>query len=1120
MRRRGSTLQLAPLLLALVFASPASASEVQAPIWTVTAVSAPTNFTPGEESGDDVYKVLVENTGGAESDGTPVTITDTLPEGLTLDPTHAKGYELTGHTEDRVNGVPLRCVGLTCTFSGRVIPEETLLVTIPVDVSATAVPSCEVPTTAVSCVTNVVRVSGGGAPDATIETPTVISREQAPFGIAAGSATTSLSSSQAGAHTDLTSTAGFNTIDRVGKLAGAPKEIVYDLSPGFAGDLIDTPACPIGVFGRNQCPIGAQIGVQTITVSSGGREEALSSAVYNLIPDPGDVAKLGFHFFGGDIGIQGDVTVRPPDNAAGAYGLQTRFQNIDQGIVELDSESLTVWGVPTATIHDPWRSNASTGGSSTGFEFGASSTNPLVPYLSNPTSCTGEPVRATLSASSWQEPQAQPATTQMEFGPFVGCDRLGLPATFTAVPTTQEAYAPTGLDAELGVHQTYGNAEGLASSHLNRAVVTLPEGMTVNPSAGAGLGSCDEAQYGEEGVREFSPEERAQGHGCPNESKLGSVRIVAPAISEEALGSVYLAEPAPRGEAGKNPFGSLLALYVLARIPNRGVVVKSAGKVEANPVTGRLTTVFENLPQLPFTTFTLSFRQGETSPLVSPPACGSFTATAELTPWSNLGEVVNVDSPPFEIVHGFGGGACPAAGVPPFAPRVPAGMQGAHAGAYSPFYIRIIRDDGEQEITGFASQLPPGLTANLTGVPFCSEADIALARTKTGAREEAEPSCPAASEIGHTLVGAGVGQVLAYAPGKIYMAGPMPPQGPNQPGAPFSVVAITSAHVGPFDLGTVVVHLPLEINPITAAVRIPAGQADQIPHIIDGIVIHVRDIRVYIDRPNFTLNPTSCKLMGFSATVIGSGQSFNDPEDEDPVTVGDPFQVTDCATLKFEPKFSVSTSGHTSRSQGASLTAKLSYPNTPQGTQANIAQVKVDLPKQLPSRLTTLQKACPAKTFEANPAGCPAASIVGHGKAITPLIPVPLEGPAYFVSYGGAKFPELVIVLQGYGVTLDLHGETFISKAGITSSTFHTIPDQPVGSFELTLPQGKNSALAANGDLCKSVLKMPTAFVAQNGAEIHESTPIRVIGCPPTRAKHKAKKKAKAKGKQRKGKKK
>ncbi len=260
-----------------------------------------------------------------------------------------------------------------------------------------------------------------------------------------------------------------------------------------------------------------------------------------------------------------------------------------------------------------------------------------------------------------------------------------------------------------------------------------------------------------------------------------------------------------------------------------------------------------------------------------------------------------------------------------------------------------------------------------------------------------------------------------------------------------------------------------------------------------------------VDRPGFTFNPTNCNPKTITGTIYSTEGASS------PVSV--PYQVTNCAILKFAPKFAVSTSGMTSRANGASLHVNLSYPNAPQDTQANIARVKVELPKQLPSRLTTLQKACSSAQFEANPAGCPVASIVGHAKAITPLVPVPLEGPAYFVSHGGEAFPSLVLVLQGYGVTIDLVGTTFIDKAGITSSTFKTVPDAPVGSFELTLPQGQFSALAANGNLCKDKLSMPTEFVAQNGAEIHETTKIEVTGCGKAKHAKKGKKSSKHKRK-------
>ena len=656
--------------------------------------------------------------------------------------------------------------------------------------------------------------------------------------------------------------------------------------------------------------------------------------------------------------------------------------------------------------------------------------------------------------------------------------------------------------------QTWENPSGIATSNVKDTTLALPVGYTANPSLASGLGTCTPQQFASE-TSSSSP-----GAGCPAESKIGVVNVETPVLSEKLMGNIYIATPFD------NKFDSLLGLYIVVKDPARGIIVKLQGHIEPNETTGQLVTTFDENPQVPFSKFTLELDQDQTSPLVSPPACGSYTAQGELTPWSEPLSPQLVDSQPFAIENGIGGGPCPAGGVPPFHPGLVAGTVNNSAGAYSPMEIHITRNDGEQEITGFATQLPLGLTANLTGVPFCPEVDIALARTKSRRTGGSSPSCPAASEIGRTLVGAGVGNVLAYTPGKVYLAGPFE-------GAPFSIAAITSAKVGPFDLGTVVVHLPLLINPLTAAVSIPSGAANQIPHIIDGIIIHVRDIRVYVERPGFMINPTNCDPQTFSATVIGGGADPTNPADNTPATTNDSFQLANCQNLQFKPKFTVSTSGKTSKAQGASLTAKLTYPTAAQGTQADIKEVKVDLPKQLPSRLTTLQKACTAAQFNTNPAGCPTASNIGYAKAITPILPVPLEGPVYFVSHGGEAFPSLEIVLQGYGVTIDLVASTFISKAGITSSTFHTVPDQPVTSFELTLPEGPYSALTALGNLCSATttvtvkkkvtvnvhgrkktitrgvkqtepatLAMPTEFVAQNGAEIHQDTPITVTGCP------------------------
>jgi len=575
------------------------------------------------------------------------------------------------------------------------------------------------------------------------------------------------------------------------------------------------------------------------------------------------------------------------------------------------------------------------------------------------------------------------------------CNHLAFAPSISAEPTADSAASPSGLDFNLDFHdEGLASSGGVAQSQLKDTVVTLPEGFTINPSAGVGLGGCSPADYERETL------ESAPGEGCPNDSKLGTVEIETPLLTQKVTGNIFIAQPYdnpfPEPAAG-HPDGTLVGLYIVAKNPETGVLIKLAGKVTPNPVTGQLTTSFENNPQLPFDHFNFHFREGQQAPLVTPSTCGTYTVQAQLTPWSEP-LVSLTDTSSFTITRGAGGGACPSGGAAPFHPGIQSGMQNNNAGTFSPFYLHLTRTDGEQEISGFSTNLPPGLTGNLTGIPFCPEADIALARTKTGAQEEAQPSCPAASQVGHTLVGTGVGAVLAYVPGKIYLAGPFH-------GAPFSLVAVTSAVVGPFDLGTVVLRFGLNIDPYTAQVSVSPTSSEPIPTIIDGIVTHVRDIRVYIDRQNFTLNPTSCNPLAIGSTLNSSlGAS---------ATVTSPFQAASCANLKFAPKFAVSTSAKTSKANGASLHVALTYPSAPQGTYADIAKVKVELPKQLPSRLTTLQKACTNAQFEANPAGCPSPSVIGTARAIVPNIPEPLQGPVYFVSHGGEAFPRLEVVVRG-----------------------------------------------------------------------------------------------------------
>jgi hypothetical protein len=632
-----------------------------------------------------------------------------------------------------------------------------------------------------------------------------------------------------------------------------------------------------------------------------------------------------------------------------------------------------------------------------------------------------------------------------------GCEKLDFSPSLMVEPDGGAGSTPTGLNVDLHVPQeSTTNPVGLAEADVKNTTVALPPGVQVSPSAADGLQACSEAQVG---LHDALPA------SCPVASKVGNVQIDTPLLTSPLTGSVFLAAQ------GANPFGSLVALYVVAENKFAGVLVKVAGQVTLDPVTGQLVTTFKETPALPFTDFKLQFFGTDRAPLSTPQLCGTYTTGTSIEPWSGTAAVS--PSSKFQITSGPGGLPCQS--PQPFAPGFEAGSTNLQAGAFTPFTLTMSRPDADQTLSRIQVQMPPGLLGTLSHVKLCDEP------------QAAEGTCGEESLIGHTVVSAGLGNdPYTVTGGKVYIT-------TGYKDAAYGLSIVNPAKAGPFDLGTVVVRAAINVDPHTAALRIVS---DPLPTILDGIPLQIQHVNVSVDRDLFTFNPTSCNRMHITGTLTSSQGAVSQSTT--------PFQVTNCATLAFKPKLALSTSGRTSRASGASLHVKLTYPTGPYDT--NIAKVKVDLPKQLPSRLTTLQKACPAAVFEANPATCPTASIIGIARATTPVLPVPLEGPAYFVSHGGEAFPELIVVLQGYGTTVDLVGSTFInSRTNITSSTFKSVPDVPVGMFELYLPQGKYSALAANGNLCKTRLVMPTVFVAQNGMEVRQSTPIKVTGCTKTR---------------------
>ena len=671
----------------------------------------------------------------------------------------------------------------------------------------------------------------------------------------------------------------------------------------------------------------------------------------------------------------------------------------------------------------------------------------VLPFLSLPTSCTG-PLRFSSRVDSYEDPGVY-AETQATTPAQTGCDKLAFSPDVIAQPEPAQAASPSGLSVEIQVPQTYENPGGLAESNLKETTVTLPAGVAVNPSAGDGLAGCSEEQFGLHDTSEVA---------CPEASKVGSVEVTTPLLANPLRGGVYLAQQGNLPGNGSNPFGSLLAIYLTVKDPQSGVLVKLAGEVTPDPVTGQLVTRFLEDPQVPFNSLRLSFFAGPRAALVNPPLCGSYTTSTEMVPWS--GGAPATPAWTFPIASGPGGSPCKSS--QPFSPKLVSGTESNQAGAFTPFSLTYYRSDGEQSLARIQVTTPPGLLGTLANVALCPEP------------QAAQGTCGPQSLIGTVTVGVGAGSNPYYVSGKAYLTG-------SYNGAPYGLSFVVPALAGPLNLGTVVVRAAVNVDPSTAALTVTS---EPLPQILQGVPLNIRAVNVTMSREHFIFNPSNCNPLSINATLT-SALGASEP-------VSTRFQATNCRALSFTPKFTVTTSGRTSRANGASLDARI---QVPAGAQANFAKVKVDLPKQLPSRLTTLQKACTAQTFDANPAGCPAASVIGVAKANTPLLPVQLSGPVYFVSHGGEAFPSLVIVLQGYGVRVDLTATTFISKAGITSSTFNSIPDVPVTSFELYLPEGRYSALAANGNLCATKLRMPTSFVAQDGTEIHQSTPIGVTGC-------------------------
>jgi hypothetical protein len=822
------------------------------------------------------------------------------------------------------------------------------------------------------------------------------------------------------------------------------KVVNVDSPRGFVGNALAVPVLCPSAADLNACPEDSVVGVLDAEIPF----LEVHNAVYAIVPEFGTPAQFAYKDPVGNI-----YTVTPRLRADEGYALEFHNSTVAAG-ADLLKAKFTICdfggkltGAGTAqclAASDP-----------------AANDQPLV---TNSTRCAGAPPTAGIEVASWQNP-GNPKTYEDIAPAQTGCESIPFEPEATLTPTNRQADSPTGLDVEFtmptegllkkdGCHEKQGDlssppvSECVAQANLNNAVVTFPKGMSVNPAAADGLSGCSLAQIK---LKSNDAEE------CPESSRVGTVEIETPLIRETLEGSVYLAKQ------NNNPFNSAFGLYMSFSSARDGVRVKVAGKLVPDPVTGQLVSSFTENPEWPFSRLNLHFNSGPRAALINPPKCGTYAIRSELSPWSAVNpanptaaEIVAKDST-YEVTSGPNGSPCPSGALEP---KLSAGLQNAQAGAKSPFDLTLSRDDGSQRFNGLEVMTPKGLTAYLKGIPYCSDATLAgiSAAEEAGRPELANPACPAASQVGTVTAGAGSGAFPIHTPGRVYLAGPYK-------GAPVSLVAVTPAVAGPFDLGNVVIRNGLYVDPATAQVT---AKSDPIPTILHGIMVDLRQIHLALDRPNFTAAPTNCEAMSVDVRVSGEGGAA--------ANVSNRFQAGNCAALAFKPKLALRLFGGTKRGAHPRLKATL----TAREGDANIAGASVALPHSAFLDQAHIRTICTRVQFAAK--ACPQGAIYGQAEATTPLLDNPLSGPVYLRSSDN-PLPDLVVALRGpdhQPIEVVLAGRIDSVNGGIRN-TFDVVPDQPVSKFVLNMQGGKKGLLVNSRDICKSTSRVAVKFTAQNG---------------------------------------
>jgi hypothetical protein len=913
----------------------------------------------------------------------------------------------------------------------------------------------------------------------------------AQFGISSFS--TSASTQQAGAHVDFTTAFELNT-EALGNPDGQLKEVTVNLPPGVIGDPQAIERCSDRNFEAYECPSGTQVGVLDASViacrgvhthilapaEAGESTITVSNTAGFCASEPGNIVTIG--------------AGAAAETAKIAYVASPTMLELEAplakhhaaGVSEAVTHVAEATSVPIPLFNlQPSAGHVATLGASLlpakiliqvdvnradGYGLTAKISGISTLVLLNGTTLTLWGVPADSSHDSLRCNQlgfacgmagAAPAAfmtnpTDCEGPPLessltveswqdesaegkaimaapTGCEALAFNPALTVTPETTKLDTPAGYEVGLEVPPD-PEAHGLATPELRTVAVTLPAGTSLSPGVATGLQACTTEQF--------------EAGDCPDGSKVGSAEVISPLLPDPLTGSVYVGSPTA---------AEMYRVFVTVSADN--VTVDLFGHIEPNMSTGQVTTVFEDAPQLPFSDFKLRLFGEAGAALANPSTCGPATSTSQIA--SYAGQLVSPSSTPFVVSADGLGGACPTS--QPFGPTFIAGVTAPLAGAFSPFTLTVSRADAQQNLAAIDAELPPGLVGILKSVTLCPEP------------QAGEGGCPQASEIGTATVGAGAGPLPFYVSGPVYLTGPYA-------GAPFGLSIAVNAIAGPFDLGRAVVRASVAVDPHDAHLTIDSAQ---LPQILAGVPLRLRTINIDVNRPGFLLNPTNCSAMALHGTISAIQGATE--------TTFSPFEVDGCRGLRFAPTVTALSHAKTSKADGAYLHVKIgSGPG-----EANIGKVKVTIPKQLPSRLSTLDMACPDGVFNANPASCPAGSDVGSATAVTPVFANALSGPVYLVSQGGAEFPSFDVVLEGEGVVIDLVGDTRIVK-GVTSSTFDSVPDVPVSSFDLVLPEGPHSLLAADTNLCTAALEMPTSLVGHNGATLRRNTKIAVSGCAKT----------------------